>query len=110
MLFRYFKVPIVDGIPILNFDFVEHIAGEGNTERYVKLRPGFELHKTWQEISEEDWQDLGFQTHVELPPIKPETADLLGQFMVQQILENAETKQKLDTIGRGLVQLILKGV
>lgn len=33
---------------------------------------------------------------------------LLGQFIVQQALENAELKQKIDLIGKGIVQIKLK--
>lgn len=39
----------------------------------------------------------------------PDTVTLLGQFMVQQTIKNAELEQKINTVGQGVVQLLLKG-
>ena len=45
-----------------------------------------------------------------MPQAGENTDKTLGQFVVQQTLKNAEVGQQLDTIGQGIVQLMLKGV
>lgn len=39
----------------------------------------------------------------------PDITTLLGQYMVRQTIKNAELEQKIDAIGQGVVQLMLKG-
>ena len=61
--------------------------------------------QTWQEITE-----AGFnQVKPEITEtIVPDTTTLLGQYIVQQTLKNAELEQKIDAVGQGVVQLMLK--
>lgn len=38
----------------------------------------------------------------------PDTTTLLGQFVVQQMLENATLKKQLNALGKGIVQVLVK--
>ena len=54
----YFKIPIINNIPDIDFDFVENIFYTQAGECYVKLRPGYNQQPSWQSLTETQWQAI----------------------------------------------------
>lgn len=52
----YFLVPVINGGELdIDYEFLERAVQKNDTKCYVKLRPGFVVRESWQEITEEEW-------------------------------------------------------
>ena len=52
---RYFKVPVIGGVLDIDYYHLEQGISISETEALVKLREGFKVRESWQEIMEEEW-------------------------------------------------------
>ena len=52
---RYFKVPVIGGVLDIDYYHLEQGISISETEALVKLREGFKVRESWQEITEEEW-------------------------------------------------------
>jgi len=51
-----FIVPINDGLLEVDYEFLEQGIQISETECYVKMRPGFAVRPSWQEITEAEFE------------------------------------------------------
>ena len=52
---RYYKVPVIGGVLDIDYYHLEQGISISETEALVKLREGFKVRESWQEITEEEW-------------------------------------------------------
>ena len=70
---RYFKVPVIGGVLDIDYYHLEQGISISETEALVKLREGFKVRESWQEITEEEW--LLVQPPAPEPTEPPETTE-----------------------------------
>lgn len=109
MTMKYYRVPVNNGEFDIDYLYLVEGVGVSDTEAYVKLREGFDIRESWQEITELEWQAFKDSLLIAEPVTPPSVTTLMGQYIVQQTLKNAELEQKIDAAGVGIVQLMLKG-
>jgi hypothetical protein len=99
-------VPIKNGQ--LDIDYMDLIEGIviNESQAIVLLKDSAENRDTWQDATEDDWNQA--KAGISQPIQPPDMNQILGQFIVQQTLKNAELQQQLDTIGASIVQLLMK--
>lgn len=51
----YFKVPIIDGVLDIDYEYMMSGISTSDTEAYVKLREGYALRPSWESVTEEEW-------------------------------------------------------
>lgn len=51
----YYKVPIIDGVMDIDYDFLISAYTVSPIEAVVMLKEGFEVRESWQEISKDEF-------------------------------------------------------
>ncbi|GIM45972.1 hypothetical protein DNHGIG_15210 [Collibacillus ludicampi] len=103
----YKIVPLVNGVLDLDYSDIIQAIDNGDGTAIVHVQDTTEPRQSWRDATEQDWQNA--LSKVPQPIQPPDPSQLLGQFLVEQALKNAELEQALNAIGAGIVQLQLKG-
>lgn len=103
----YAIVPMVNGELDIDYRDLIHAIDKGDGTYIVHLQDTAPPRESWRDATEQDWRNA--LARIPQPMPIPDTDQLLGQFIVQQTLKNAELEQMISAIGTGIVQLQLKG-
>lgn len=68
---RYYKVPIINGELGIDYRYLDSAIATSEAEAYVKLREGFTMRPSWEEITEEAWLELEESVQPPATPIEP---------------------------------------
>jgi hypothetical protein len=103
----YAIVPCQNGMLDIDYHDLIQAIDNGDGTYTVHLKDNATPRESWQLVTENVWATT-LLTKVPQPPAPPpDPSQLLGQFIVQQTLKNAELEQALNAIGAGIVQLQL---
>ncbi len=102
----FYKVPVNDGMLDIDYEDLLEAVQLSPAEVYVRLGDAAAVRATWQEITEAEFGAVRPVIPETITP--PDTTTLLGQYIAQQTLKNAEIEQKINAVGQGVVQLMLK--
>jgi hypothetical protein len=103
----YAIVPCNNGKLDIDYRDLIQAIDNGDGTFTVHLQDTATPRDSWRDATEQDWQNA--LARIPQPTPIPDTSQLLGQFVVEQTLKNAELEQVLNAIGAGIVQLQLKG-